>query len=463
MECSADELFTQVVYVVDAALAHAREIGVELAAVATAAFWHSVMGLSADGRPATPVYGWGDTRATGVALELRAEVDEVPLHRGTGCFLHPSYPTVKLAWLRRNDPDSFARVPTWVSFPEYLEERLFGIRRCSLSMASGSGLLDVHRLQWDAAAMELAGVRVEQLSPLVDTDAPAIGLRPEFAARWPELASIPWFPPLGDGACANVGSGAVGLERLGLTVGTSAAVRALWEPGGEVLIPDDLWCYRLDGRRWVAGGALSNGGNGIAFLRQTLQLPEEREWEASVGALEPDGHGLTVLPFLMGERGPAWLRERRSVVLGMTPSTTPEQLIRAWVEALSYRIGRVAARLEATLGPTREVLASGGALHASPLWARMLADVLDRPLALSVEPEATSRGAALVALERLGLVADLAWEPPGVAVRYTPDPARTARYSAAMRRQQSLLVALSSWLEAERPGGADRDVIHPTS
>src|SRR5690606_25505388 len=148
--------------------AKARAERLEIVAVAIAAFWHSLMGLDRSGMPSTPVFGWGDTRASDTAISLRAQVEERAIHERTGCFLHPSYPLVRLVWLRSHDPDAFARTAAWVSFPEYLEERLLGVRRCSISMASGSGLLDVHRCDWDERAAEVAGIDPRQLSPLVD-------------------------------------------------------------------------------------------------------------------------------------------------------------------------------------------------------------------------------------------------------------------------------------------------------
>jgi gluconokinase len=156
-------------------------------------------------------------------------------------------------------------------------------------------------------------------------------VRPELAERWPELRGVPWYPAIGDGAAANLGSGAFGKDRVGLTIGTSAAVRLLWEAEGAVTVPPELWCYRLDARRWVSGAALSNGGIAVAFLRRLLELPPDRVWEAAVEAMEPDSHGLTVLPFLLGERGPGWRRETRSVVMGATPATTPAEMMRAWM------------------------------------------------------------------------------------------------------------------------------------
>jgi gluconokinase len=461
MELPAEELLQRVARVLDGALLRVREERVEVAAVAVTTFWHNLLGVAADGSPLTPLLSWGDTRAAATAVRLDARLDAAAMHLRTGCFLHPSYPAVKLAWLRERDPAAFARVAGWVSFAEYLEGRLFGERRCSLSMASGSGLLDLHRLRWDEEALEAAGITPAHLSPLADVDAPLRGLRPEFARRWPELADLPWFPALGDGACANLGAGAVGLDRRGLTVGTTAALRTLWEPAGALRVPEELWCYRLDARRCVAGGALSNGGNAVAWLRQTLQLPppeaEDEGWEEALGALEPDAHGLTILPFLLGERGPRWREESRAVVVGLTQGTPALHLLRGWLEAVAYRVARVSARLDAAYGGAARVLASGGALHASPTWAQLLADVLGQQLALSAEPEATSRGAALVAQEQLGWRA----EPPGEAAEtprlFAPHPGRHARYRAAMQRQAQLERTLAPWLAAtsRSPGGEE--------
>lgn len=456
MEQDAEVILERVVEAVDAALAHARAAELRIGAVAVAAFWHSLLGLDGRGEPVTPVLAWGDTRARDAALRLREQVNERALHRRTGCYLHPSFPLVKLRWLRREDPEAFGRAAAWVSFPEFLEQRLLGKRRCSFSMASGTGLLDVHRLRWDPEALEIAGVGPESLSRLVDADEPIRGLLPEFATRWPELVEVGWFPALGDGACANLGSGAVGLDRIGVTIGTSAAARALWEPAGEVEVPERLWCYRLDRRHWVAGGALSNGGNAVAFLRDFLSVPPERELEARLGQLEPDGHGLTILPFLVGERGPGWARETRSVVAGLRPSTPPEHLVRAWMEAIAFRLADVCVDLERVLGREPRVVASGGALHASPVWAQVLADVLNRPVSLPVEREATARGAALVVQAHLGWVDSLGGTAPDEAVRFEPraDPHR--RYQAARDRQASLETALAPWLTLAPPSAGER-------
>lgn len=446
METGLEALFEQVALVVDETLAAADEAGVEIVAVATTTFWHGVAGLDDKGAPLTPLFGWGDTRAADAAAALGRALDSSAVHRRTGCFVHASYPTAKLLWLGRTRNESFRRVSTWGSIGEYLAQRLFGARATSWSMASGTGLLDSLRGAWDDEVCAAVGVRVSQLPELRDDDGPLRGLRPEFARRWPALAQVPWMPVLGDGACANVGSGAVGVRAMGLTVGTSAALRVVWTPtrGEQSAPPDCLWSYLLDRRRRVTGGALSNGGNTVAFFERLLRVPPGPEREAALEAMSPDAHGLTIVPALVGERSPAWHPDATAAVVGLTQDTEALQVLRAAMEAVAVRIAGVYDDLVAAFGVPDRVLSGGGALHASAAWRRMIADALGRPLMLSGVRETSARGAALVALEHLGLIGDVADAPAPVGEEIASDPAHHARYRAARARQHELEALLMS-------------------
>jgi gluconokinase len=106
-----------------------------------------------------------------------------------------------------------------MSLGEYLQWKLLGVQGASYSIASWSGLLNRHRLEWDAELLELLPVGEEQLSPLVDIDQSWSGLLEPFASRWPALRRCPWFPAVGDGAAANIGSGCVLPAKLALTMG----------------------------------------------------------------------------------------------------------------------------------------------------------------------------------------------------------------------------------------------------
>jgi gluconokinase len=438
MAIDANRLIEAVSRTIDAAVTHARTARLEIAGVAVTTFWHSVLGLDDAGDAATELTGWGDARAAGAAEGIARRADASKLHQRTGCFIHPSYPLVRIAARRAADRERFERVSAWVSFGEYLEQHLFGERRCSLSMASGSGLLNVHSLEWDDEALEIAGITARSLSPLVDADASLAGLRQPYAGRWPELASIPWYPALGDGACANLGSGAVGPERLGITIGTTAAVRVLVEPRQHFQIPEDLWAYRLDRKRWVVGGALSNGGNALRFLSGNLELPPGASWDEILEASGTDDHGLTVLPFLVAERDPRSGFDTGGAVFGLRLDTTPEQIARAWLEAIGYRIATLCERLETHFGARGEPRASGGALHGSHRWSQMLSDILGRSIVLPAEREETSRGAAIMALASLGAIPADNFSAPRAAAEFRPDEEQNARHMRAMRRHRDL-------------------------
>jgi gluconokinase len=323
------------------------------------------------------------------------------------------------------------RSTSWLSLGELLLLRFFGEARASLSMASGTGLFGLASCTWDGET--LAAVGVDPAALPVVADEPLRGLRGEWAARWPELAEVPWFPPLGDGACASLGSGAFGPGRIGLTVGTSAALRVL-RADPEPHVPDGLWCYRLDERRTVAGRALSNGGNAFAWLARTLVLPPADELDAALDAMEPGAHGLAVSPGLVPERPPVLDPDERAAISGIGLATPPLHIARAWLEAVAFRIADAGAAVERAYGPAEEVVASGGALHASAAWTRIIADVLGRPVRLATVEEETARGAALVALERLGIVDDLAAAARVGGERLAPDPTRHEAYAAMRAR-----------------------------
>ncbi len=436
VELDPDLLFAQTAQAIDGTLPHLPS-GMRIAGVSTSTIWHSVMGLDADLRPLTPLFTWADTRAAAAAAELRRKLDERAVHARTGCLLHPSYLPARLAWLAASRPDLWLRVRRWASFGEYLHLRLFGRCFCSVSMASGTGLLDVHRCTWDAEVMGAIDLAPERLSPLGDTSDMLRGLGPEWAERWPALSDVPWLPAIGDGACSNVGSGCVDPSRVALMVGTSGATRVVLATPDAEAVPG-LFLYRVDRRRPLIGGATSEGGNLFAWMRSTLRLDELPALEREIATMAPDAHGLTVLPFLAGERAPGWAAEARGALIGLTLATRPIDMLRAGLEAIAYRFALIHELLRGVAAPDAVVVASGGALLGSPAWLTIMSDVLGRTVVASQVSEASSRGAALLALEALGLISDLMALPAEEGRSFQADAVRHAAYQAALARQTHL-------------------------
>ncbi len=437
----ADELCELTFEAVDEALARAGEKAESIVGVASSTFWHSVLGVDRRGRPTTPILTWADTRAADAAGELRKRMDEDAVHQRTGCVLHPSYLPAKLLWLSRSFPEAFSKTERFLSPDEYLRLRLFGEAKVGISMASGTGLFDQNGKVWDEELLDALPIGKGQLSPI--SDEPSQGLRKEWAQRWPELTDVPWFLAVGDGACSNVGSGCVGTERMALMVGTSGALRILWR-ADSARVPEWLWCYRSDAKRFVAGGALSDGGNLVAWLRETLRLPEEDETEELLTNMEPDAHRLTFLPLLAGERTPGWASGAKGTITGLSMATRPVEILRAAMEAIALRFALIARRLDEAFPEgcdNRQVIATGGGLLGSSAWTRIMADALGKPVTVSTVPEASGRGAVLLALEALGDPPVEEFEAPLGEV-YEPDFSHHAVYEEALKRQRELYDAM---------------------
>lgn len=442
-ELATEPLFATVLQTIDAVVPKAD--GRAIVAVGISCFWHSLVGLDGDGAPVTPVYLWADTRSRDAVDAIRREFDPAELWRRTGCFLHSSYWPGKLRWLRERDADLFGRVREWVAFSDLLLRRLVGYRGTSVSMASSTAMMNRETCQWDALAIAAAGVDPEtlaEINPMTEPLGPVAG---EWAARWPGLAQTPWFAGFGDGACANVGSGGTGPNRIALTVGTSGAVRMV-KPFAEVgETPGDLWTYRVDAGRAVVGAAISNGGKVPEWLAEfTGGEIGDAEWD--MAAQQPvDGHGLTMLPFLAGERAPIWNDWATGAVVGMRLATTRADLIQAGMEAVTWRLALLYRALAGQADAPHEIVANGGAILRSDAWLQLLADAFEHPIiALPPDEEASARGAALLALQAAGVIGSLeeAADPAADGRVIEPDPARYAACEAAMERQERLRAAL---------------------
>jgi gluconokinase len=440
----ADVLVTLVGETISETLRLAGPYAEQIVAVSLDTFWHSLLGVDGAGRPLTPIITWEDTRPRDAASQLRAQLDEQTVHARTGVHFHASYWPAKLRWLLQIQPELQVQVAQWISFGEYLHRRFLGRSRCSLSMASGTGLLNISTMEWDAGLVQVLGIRPEQLPPVDSTGEGIHGLTREYTTAWPALCNVPWFPAIGDGAAACIGSGCLDTACWSLTMGTSSAMRVVVEPGS-VLPSPGLWLYCIDARRAVLGGALSEGGNLLNWLCDNLQLPSLKEAEPLAAALAPDSHALTILPFLSGERSLGWHSGARLTITGLSRDSSPAAILRAGYESLAYRLLAVHEKLCDTLqnkAHQHTVQVSGGVLLGSSLMKSIVADTLGLPVSPSQEHEASARGTALLALEALKILPDLAHVVPTLLSPTLPDRERGEIYRKAAKRQQRLYQAL---------------------
>jgi gluconokinase len=410
-----------------------REKSIKPAAVAVDTFWHSILGVGEDGAAVTPVLHPFDNRSAPAAAELAKRIDNKAQHARTGCMLHPSYPPAKILWLS----GAGAHPKRWMSVGEYLFQEFFGQPVASTSMISACGLWDQNRNTYDPELLAALSLTHEQLADPATMDLPLHSLVGDYKTNWPELDGIPWFPALGDGACDNIGSGCISRDEWALMVGTSGALRCTVE-ADSYEIPDGLFCYRIDRKRFVTGGALSNGGEVYAWMRRTLQLPDDATVEAQLAALKPGLHGLTILPLLAGERSPEWRSDTTAAVVGLRDGTTALEILHASLASVALRFRNVYEIMVSSLGEPRLLIGSGAALSRSQVWTQMMADTLGHAVRMCLEPEATSRGAALPALERIGAIPGIGSVPVTFGDVVATDPGREEIYKAALAKQRRL-------------------------
>ena len=407
-------------------------------AVALSCAWHGLVGLGADGAPTTPLSTWSATGpnvlAGAVELRRRLEAGNIEaVRRRTGAPVHPSFPAARLLAEGVRNPEAFAATARWCSVGELLESRwLAGSPGSSSSMASATGLFDQEMGTWDGEVLLAIGLRPETLPPI--DDSPRRTLAEPYRDRWPALGTAIWWPAIGDGAAAVVGTGCLDGGRAALTVGTSAAVRVLATGAERATRPAGLFAYLLDPDQVVLGAARSNAGNLLPWLSATLKV--EGDLLTEVVSRPPGAHGLEAIPSLAGERSPDWPVISSGSVGGIHLDTTPLDIAQVFLEAAACGLAAAVDSLEAAVaadGRSLRLIGSGRAIVSSPAWRQLIADATGRPLIPSRVEEASARGAALVALDGLGWRhfapdEDLDGDP------VTPDPERAAAFAGLRAR-----------------------------
>ncbi len=408
-----------------------------IAAIGFSCFWHSLVGLDTNLDAITPLYSWADTRSRLQATALAQHFDLDEYHEKTGCFLHTSYWPAKLHWLSATDPDLFGRVKKWVGFGEYVLLKLTGVLAQSRSMATATGLYDGQNDVWDPGLLKSLKIDEDTLVALDTGETVVDKISPEYSHRLAKLIGIPWTLPYGDGACSNVGSGASDPSRLAINIGTSGALRAATT--SKQAVPG-LFRYGLDHETNIVGGALANGGNAYAWMSQNLALNAGSLRQ--IARMQPDGHGLTVLPFWAGERSPGWHSDAVASIIGLNLHSSAAEIARATLESIAYTLDSIRVPLQKHYPEASTIIASGGALSHDPQWLQIMADVFGSPVVQSTVPEATSRGAALLASRQVGLIKSLAHGSSVLGRRFLPHPERHKVYRKAIDRYSTLYKVL---------------------
>lgn len=426
-ELTAEEAFAQVCEAIEEVLTKTTQA---IEYVAASCFWHSLIGIDSEGNATTNVFTWAETRPAKYVQTLRDNLNETLIHNRTGARFHSSFWTAKLLWLKTEFPEVFQKTDKWLSFSDYLVLKLFGKTVTSVSMASGTGVFNIRHFEWDDDLLEFLDVKSECLPEIADDN------QTFQTVRWEKLKDAKWFLAIGDGAANNVGAGCLQKSKAALMIGTSGAMRVAYEGEIPKQIPPGLWCYRIDRKRVIVGGALSDGGGLYRWLKDNLKLKKnDDEIENEIANREPDSHGLTFLPFLAGERSTGYHENAKGAILGLTQHTNAIEITQAAMESVAFRFAEIFGQLQKVVD-IKTIIASGGALRESPVWTQIIADTLGQNLCLPDTREASSRGVVLLALENLGKVVNIADLPTPEGNEFNFDQKRHEIYLEARKRHE---------------------------
>jgi gluconokinase len=367
---------------------------------------HSVMAIDENSRPLTGVITWADERATQQAQQVRELHDINSLYLQTGCPIHGMYPLYKINWLRENRPDVFKKTARYVSAKEYITSRLTGRYIVDYSLASGTGLVNVHKLNWHPPSLELAGIEPDRLSHLSSPLEVIDGLDHKMATKMGIPTRTPFVLGSSDAVNSNLGAGAADSRQATCMVGTSGAFRIISKD--PILDPQARsWCYCIDESHWLVGGAINNGGLALSWLKDILngfisssEAHHQLTFDDLTNLAEGAGagaNGVICLPFFTGERSPNWNMNARGIFFGLQLNHDLRHLTRAILEGVAFRMRSIRDVLNDLNVNPNQIHTSGG-INRSSLWLQVLSSVLDTELLVPTCAETPALGAAFWAM-----------------------------------------------------------------
>ncbi|GGF16355.1 gluconokinase [Flavobacterium limi] len=355
----------------------------------------SIIAVDETGKPLTEAILWADNRAIEIAEELKNSERGKRFYQKTGIPIHPFSPMTKIAWLKEFDAEVFSKAYKFISIKEYVWHHLTGEYCTDTSMASGTGLLNIHTLQWDDEVLDFLNIKTEQLSAVCEVTHQCKGISDDFL----------YIIGGGDGALANLGTGAMNKNCMALTIGTSGAVRLpIEKPYLDELMRTQ--CYHLMDDQYLTLGAVNNGAVILQWLRESL-LKTDQSFEVLFEKAEkiPAGSGgLLFVPYLLGERAPIWDASAQGAILGMQITHTQAHLVKATLEGILFGLFQITEILlpDHEKRKQTKVMASGG-FGKSELWLQMVADIFQMTVETSQTIEGSAWGAVLIGIKSLGI------------------------------------------------------------
>lgn len=415
--------------------------GDEVAGIGFGGQMHGLVILDADDNVIRPAILWNDGRCGEECAYLNEEIGRQTLSAYTANIAFTGFTAPKLLWLKKHEPENFARISKMMLPKDYLAYRLTGVHCTDVSDASGTLLLDVKNRRWSKEMCGICGIAEEILPKLYESYECVGTVLPEIASELGIRAGVKVAAGAGDNAAAAVATGTVGDGRCNISLGTSGTIFiSSAKFGADKNNALHAFCD-ANGAYHLMGCMLSAASCNKWWTDAILGTKDYAKEQARIAALG-ENH-VYYLPYLMGERSPHNNPNARAAFIGMTMDTTREDMTQAVLEGVAFAL-RDSFEVAKSLGISAERTKICGGGAKSPLWKRIIANVLNIKVDVPETEEGPALGAAMLAAVADGVyrnAEEAAAEIVKAADTVEPDAELAAKYEARYRQFQNIYPA----------------------
>ncbi len=374
----------------------------DIACVGFSGQMHGAVLLDANGEVLRPALIWCDQRTAAEAEELTRTIGEKQIIGRTCNPALTNFTLTKLLWVRKHEPELFARYRMLQLPKDYVRFRLTGSYGMDVADASGTLLLDVANRRWSAEMAHDSGIDLASLPPLFECADVCGNVSAAGAAATGLLQGTPVVAGAGDQSAGAVGLGVVKVGAVHATIGTSGVVfastdRPALDPRGRL----HTFCHAVP-NRWHVMGVTQAAGLSLRWFRDTFGAIDSDSRDiyerlSSEATRVPVGsEGVMWAPYLMGERTPHLDPDARAALVGLAANHHRGHIIRAILEGVAFSLRDTFAIFDEMKVPVSNIRLGGGGAR-SELWRQIQADTYSHSVEIVEAEEGAAYGAALLA------------------------------------------------------------------
>jgi len=390
---------------------------------------HTLLFLDEDFEPLGNIIPWLDERSVEQVRKISKDEDLArDLHKKTGCPADTVYPFYKILWFHENEKEKLESAAKIVSQKDYIVYKLTGKLIADISVASGSGCLDIHKRDWCYDELKsLAGLSKEKLPELVSVRE-VLKLHSPAAERTGLREGLPVLISISDAAASSIGAGAGVEDSLTISVGSSAAIRTIVKQPPEEYPAPGIWCYILDENHYITGAAIKNGGYVFDWYIKLLSKHDHstviKKVERILENLDLE-NSILFYPFIFGKRFPKFDPTPCAKFDRLKSTTTEEQIARSVLEGIAFNLRRAFDVVKKMPKRLERVVATGGLTQAD-VWMKMVCNIFNHRILLQSSRQGAALGTILYVLSQ----GDLSSLNKGFenAVLYDPEPVLSDYY-----------------------------------